>query len=178
MKKILMGGFGGQGIQVMGRVLAFSAVTEGKNSCWVPSYGPEKRGGTTDCSVIISDGDIPSPLVSIADYVVVLNDVAFEKFKNSVAPGGCMIVNSSLISAKIERDDIKVHYIPLNKIAIELGSEKIVNMLSLGALLKLSECVSKESVLKVLQDSLGQKEANLAKLNQESIEKGIAVASA
>lgn len=178
LERVIIGGFGGQGVLLMGRLLAMAAVSEGKNACWLPAYGPEKRGGTADCSIIISDGDIPSPLVSLADFVIAMNDYAFEKFEDSVAPGGCLLVNSSLITKQSKRKDIKVYYVPCNEIAIEAGSEKTANMVMLGAFLELSGCVDKGEVLNALLETLGQAKANLIPLNRDAIKRGAAVVTA
>ena len=123
-KRYLFAGFGGQGMLLIGKFVAMACMLEGKHVSWLPSYGPEMRGGTANCSVIVSDDPIGTPMVDKADAVVAMNLPSLLKFENSVKPGGVLVVNSSIIDRKVERDDIKVVYCDANKIAEEVGNPK------------------------------------------------------
>lgn len=136
IEQVIMAGFGGQGVMSMGQLLAYSGMLEGKNVSWLPSYGPEMRGGTANCNVIVSDDEIGSPIVTEATAVIAMNLPSLDKFEHSVMPGGTLIINSSLIERKCSRTDIDVFYIPANEIADELGNNRVANMVMLGAYLK------------------------------------------
>jgi len=135
MDKIVIAGFGGQGVMFLGKVLAYTGMDSDLELCWIPSYGPEMRGGTANCSVILSDEEIHSPVFDQADAAIVMNMPAYEKFAPRVRPGGVLIVNSSLAEINSHRDDITVVKVPATDLANELGSPKIGNMICLGALL-------------------------------------------
>jgi 2-oxoglutarate ferredoxin oxidoreductase subunit gamma len=143
--EIIMAGFGGQGVMAMGKILVEAAMEEGKNVSWLPSYGPEMRGGTANCSVIVSDEPIGAPIVTEATAAIVMNRPSLDKFENDVIPGGALLINSSLIDKKATRNDIKVYYIPANDIANELGTDKVANIVMLGAYLKVSGAASVDS---------------------------------
>ena len=170
--KMIIAGFGGQGVLLMGQLLAKAGLLEGKNTCWLPSYGPEMRGGTANCSVTISDEEIFSPIVSTATSVIVMNRPSLEKFEENVAPGGKLFINSSIIDVKSTRTDIDVYYVPCNEIANELGNSKVGNMIMLGAYLEASPSVQVDTVLDALLEKLGSKKAHLIPLNREAIMKG------
>ena len=140
--EIIMAGFGGQGVMAMGKILVEAAMEEGKNVSWLPSYGPEMRGGTANCSVIVSDEPIGAPIVTEATAAIVMNRPSLDKFENDVIPGGALFINSSLIDKKASRDDIKVYYVPANDIANELGTDKVANIVMLGAYLQVSGAAS------------------------------------
>ena len=123
MHKIIIAGFGGQGILLMGQILAYSAMTEGKEVSWMPSYGPEMRGGTANCAVIISEGMVASPVISRPNVLVIMNKPSLYKFIDRVEEGGTVFVNSSLVDVKVERQDVKVVYVPANEAAHELGTD-------------------------------------------------------
>lgn len=172
--EIIMAGFGGQGVMAMGKILAEAALKEGKNVSWLPSYGPEMRGGTANCNVIISEEPVGAPVVSEATAALVLNRPSLDKFEADVVPGGVLLINSSLIDKKAERTDIKVYYIPANEIANELGSSKIINMVMLGAYLEASGAVKQETVMEIITEIFGTKKASVIPLNQEALSRGAA----
>ena len=174
LEKNIFAGFGGQGVLLMGQLLAAAAMHEGKHTTWVPSYGPEMRGGTANCSVILSDKEIDSPMVTRPTALIVMNRPSLEKFEDTVVPGGSIFVNSSMIDLKVSRDDVNAYYIPCNEIAAELGNDKVSNMIMLGAYLGKSKCVEVETVLNALLEKLGQKKAKLIPLNREALLRGAA----
>ncbi len=168
----IFAGFGGQGVLLMGQLLAQAGMSENKHTSWIPSYGPEMRGGTANCSVMISDDEIDSPLVSKATAVIAMNRPSLDKFEASLEPGGKLFVNSSIIDRKAARDDVQVYYIPCNEIAGEIGNNKVANMVMLGAYIERSGCVDKESILAALSEKLGEGKAHLIPLNRLALEKG------
>ncbi|MBQ4425194.1 MAG: 2-oxoacid:acceptor oxidoreductase family protein [Lachnospiraceae bacterium] len=170
----IFAGFGGQGVLLMGQLLAAAGMMEGKNTSWIPSYGPEMRGGTANCSVTLSDQEIDSPLVSRPTSLIVMNRPSLEKFESKVMPGGTIFVNSSMIDIKVTRNDVTAYYVPCNEIAAELGNDKVANMIMLGAYLGKSGCVDIETVLEALLEKLGQKKAKLIPLNREALLRGAA----
>ena len=145
---------------------------EGRNVSWLPSYGPEMRGGTANCSVVVSDDPIASPVLSMADCVIAMNTPSLDKFEANVLPGGKLFINSSIIDKKATRTDIDVYYVPCNDIADQLGNPKVLNMAMLGAYLEATKVVGVESVLQALLHSLGEKKAHLIPLNRQAIEMG------
>ncbi|MGB9678781.1 MAG: 2-oxoacid:acceptor oxidoreductase family protein [Thermoanaerobacteraceae bacterium] len=171
-ERIIFAGFGGQGIMSMGMLLAYAGMIEGKNVSWLPSYGPEMRGGTANCNVTVSDGPVGSPIITEATTVVVMNRPSLDKYESYVVPGGKLFINSSLIDKKSERKDIEVYEIPANDIANELGNLKIANMIVLGALLETNPIVKSESVLEALLKVLGEGKKNLVPLNKKALERG------
>lgn len=172
MHQMISAGFGGQGVLLLGQLLAYAGMDEGKNVSWLPSYGPEMRGGTANCCVIVSDEEIGSPVVTEADAVVVMNRPSLSKYEGSVAPGGKLFINSSLISDKSTRDDIDVYYIPANEIADELGNSRVANIVMLGAYLKVLDVVKPETLIKCLEKTLGEKKAHLIPMNEEAMKRG------
>ncbi len=171
-QNILLAGFGGQGIMSMGQMLCYGGMLEGREVSWLPSYGPEMRGGAANCMVIVSDEPVGSPVFSHADCFMAMNLPALEKFEGSVLPGGKLLINSSLISREAMRADIDAYYIPANDIANELGNGRVAGMVMLGAYLKLSGALKHESVLGALKKVLGEKKANLIAVNEEALKRG------
>lgn len=172
-KKICFAGFGGQGVLSVGKLLAYAAMIKDKEVSWCPSYGPEMRGGTANCTVIISDEPIGSPVVTKnASFAVVMNEPSFRKFENVVAPGGAMIINANLISLKPERTDIRTIYVPASDIAKELGNPKLMNMVLLGALLEVDHTISEEAVLEAFTKVFGEGKAKFIPVNRQALEKG------
>ena len=170
----IFAGFGGQGVMLMGQLLAYSGMYEGKNTTYVPSYGPEMRGGTANCSVVVSDELIGSPVISVPNIVVAMNRPSMENFEGMIQSGGTLFYNSSLIDVKPKRTDIKVVAIPANEIATELGSSRVANMVVLGAILKSTTVVHIDTVMKVLQEKvLTGKKKDLVAVNRKAIEKGM-----
>ncbi len=170
--ELLSAGFGGQGVLLLGQLIAYAGLKEEKNVSWLPSYGPEMRGGTANCSVVVSTEEVGSPVVTSPDILVVMNRPSFEKYVDSVVPGGKMFVNSSLIDLKTDRTDIDVYYIPANQIADELGNLRVANMVMLGAVLEQTKIVAPETAIECLKASWGERRAHLIPINQEAMKKG------
>ncbi len=177
-EKIVCAGFGGQGVLSMGRLLAYAGMIEDKQVSWLPSYGPEMRGGTANCHVIVSDGLIGSPIIAQdATAVIVMNLPSMLKFESELVPGGCLFLNSTLIDRKPSRADIEIHAIPANDIAGELGNGKIANMVMLGAYLERTRSVAIESVLAALRKVFGPSKEHLMPLNEQALREGMRIVS-
>ena len=172
VERNIFAGFGGQGVLLMGQLLAAAGMKEGKNTSWIPSYGPEMRGGTANCSVMLSEQEIDSPLVTRPTSLIVMNRPSLEKFEDSVVPGGSIFVNSSMIDIKVKRTDVNAYYVPCTEIATELGNPKVSNMMMLGAYIGKSKCVDIETVLEALLEKLGERKAKLIPLNREALKRG------
>jgi 2-oxoglutarate ferredoxin oxidoreductase subunit gamma len=170
---ILFAGFGGQGILFTGKVTAYSALVEGKEVSWLPSYGPEMRGGTASCSVCISDEIIGSPLVVTPDVLLAMNLPSLEKYVDTVVPGGIVIIDSSIVKADVARDDIKVIRIDASRIAEENGLKGAANMVILGRLFKETGFCSAENLDLGLQKSIPAKKVDLLGNNRKAIALGI-----
>lgn len=171
--KICCAGFGGQGVMSMGQLLAYAGMLEGKEVSWCPSYGPEMRGGTANCAVVVSDNPVGSPvIVSNATVAVVMNLPSFDKFVNMVAPGGTVFINSSLIDKKVERTDVSVYYIPANEIASELNNPKLLNIIMLGAVVEIEKMVASESILEAFKKVFGASKEKFIPVNREALAKG------
>lgn len=168
-QQIIFAGFGGQGILSMGKFLAYAGLEEDMNVSWFPSYGPEMRGGTSNCSVILSDEPVGSPLVADATTVVVMNRPSLDKFERIVVPGGLLIIDSDLVNREPERTDIDVIKIPAQKAAEEVGSKKIANMVLLGALVERTGIIPMEALLKSLK---AHGKEQFYELNKKALEKG------
>ena len=173
-KEVIIAGFGGQGVLFAGQLLSYTAMDEGKEVTWFPSYGPEMRGGTANCTVVISDEEIGSPLVKNPTAVIAMNLPSLEKFEDLVEEDGVLVVNASMINREVTRKDIKVVSIPANDIAGELGSERAVNMVLLGALLGNMDLLSIEAVEKALKAHLPERHKKFLPLNIEALHKGAA----
>ena len=171
-KKLFFAGAGGQGALAIGQMIAKAAMEEGLEVTWLPSYGPEMRGGTANCSIMISDKEISSPIVTRATAVIAMNRPSLEKFENTVVPGGKLFINSSIIDIKSSRTDIDVYYVPCNEIAHELGNDKVANIVMLGAYLEKCPVVSVDSLLQALLEKLGKNKAHLIPMNREAFLKG------
>lgn len=169
---IVISGFGGQGVLFTGQLLAYAGMDNDKHVTWIPSYGPEMRGGTANCTVIVSDDPVGSPLVAEPDVAVVLNLPSFEKYEGLVKPGGLLVVNSSIVDAKAVRNDIDVVTVPANQIAEELGSVKMMNMAALGALLAKRPFLTIAQLKQALDDHLPARKADLLEANKLVLQKG------
>lgn len=170
-QEIIFAGFGGQGILSMGKILAYAGMDANLNVSWLPSYGPEMRGGTANCSVILTHDSIGSPIVTEANTVVVMNRPSLDKFEDLIAANGLLIIDSDLVDRMPVRKDIEVIAIPAQTIAEELGSKKIANMVLLGALVKKTKIVS----MKELLDSLkSHSKASFLEINKNALERGAA----
>jgi 2-oxoglutarate ferredoxin oxidoreductase subunit gamma len=170
--EVIMAGFGGQGVMAIGKILAEAGLKEGKNVSWLPSYGPEMRGGTAYCNVIVSEELVGSPIVTAATEALVLNRPSLDRFEKDVIPGGMLFINSSLIDKKAERSDIKVFYVPANEIANDLGNGKIANMVMLGAYIEATKAVSEDTVMEIVTEIFQGKKASVIPLNKEALAKG------
>lgn len=173
--QILLAGFGGQGILFMGKLLAYFGLYEDKEVSWLPSYGPEMRGGTCNCSVCIGDEPIGSPLVDEPDILIVMNTPSYDKFIGSVVKGGIALIDSSLIEEKCDRDDIKCFYVPATTLANEQGMKGMANMILLGKLLKEADITSPETVKKAMEKVIPPKRANLIEANLKAIQLGMSL---
>ena len=171
--KVICAGFGGQGVMSMGQLLAYAGMIEDKHVSWLPSYGPEMRGGTANCGVTVSDEEIGSPIITNdADIAIVMNLSSLIKFEKDVKPGGKIFVNSSLIEKKVERTDIEVYYIDANKIAADIGNIKAANLVMLGAVLKSTPIVDIESILEAFKKVFGPSKERFIPQNREALVKG------
>ena len=173
----ILGGFGGQGLLFAGHVLAQAAVLEGREVSWMPSYGPEMRGGTASCTVILGDHPIGSPIVDSADVVIALNPPSLAKFEPLLVPGGLAVVNASLIEADPQRTDIDVVAIPCTRLARASGDDRLVSIVAVGAMLARRPVVGRDTVRQALADVLGQHHADLLEADLSAFEAGYASAS-
>ncbi len=173
-QSFVFSGSGGQGIMSAGITLAHTAIDMGKHSTFLPEYGPEQRGGSAKCTVIISDGDIVSPLPKKCDTLIAMNEQAYAKFIDDVKEGGTVVVNSSRIT-EIDRQDVKTISVPVDDVALELGNEKVANTVIIGALIGATDIVSKDAVIASLEDKFKEKSPKIMELNIAALEKGIAL---
>lgn len=169
--KMLIAGFGGQGVLSMGLNIAEAAMREGKNVTYLPAYGAEVRGGTANCTVAISDDEIASPVASSPEFIIAMNQPSAVKFQHHIQSGGVFFLNSSLVEAEIMRGDIEIVRVPANKIADDLGSPKAANMVMLGAFTKKSGIVEMKSVIEALKHTLSSKK-KLIDINEKALMKG------
>ncbi|MBM4355803.1 MAG: 2-oxoacid:ferredoxin oxidoreductase subunit gamma [Deltaproteobacteria bacterium] len=175
--EVVFAGFGGQGIMLAGQILAYSAMEEGFNVVWLPSYGPEMRGGTANCSVVVSDRPIASPIVPRPGTAVVMNNPSLERFGPAVKPGGCLIINSSLVNIECTRADVCKILLPANQMAIDLGSGKAANMVVLGAYVGATGAVSFEVLTAFMKRKFASK-PQFVELNVKALAAGRDVAEA
>jgi len=171
--KVVLAGFGGQGVMFIGKILAYAGMLDGREICWIPSYGPEMRGGTANCSVILSDEEIHSPVIEQADAGIVLNQPSYDKFLAKIKQGGALVVNSSIVDPANARDDIEIIAVPATDIANELGSPSLANMVCLGALLPKLRLIDFTSVEKAVDVVVGKKKPELYEVNIVAIKKGL-----
>lgn len=169
--EMIMSGFGGQGVLLMGQILAYAGMLEEQHVSWIPSYGPEMRGGTANCSVVITDGATGSPMVEHPTAAVVLNLPSLDKFEPAIQTNGVLIVNSSLIDKAVKRQDIKVYRVPVNDIATELGNLKMANMVALGALIAATDAVEMEVLFKAFAKKFASK-PHVIEANKDAIHRG------
>ena len=175
-EEIIMAGFGGQGVIFMGKLLAYLGMREGHEVTFMPSYGAEVRGGTANCTVIISSEEIASPLSSHPSTSIVMNKPSLDRFEPLIKRRGLLIINSSLISRELHRDDLEIMEIPVTGIATESGNPKVANMVALGAYLARKKIVPLETALNHLQDVLPKRSHHLLELNKEALRKGAELA--
>ncbi len=157
VERIIVAGFGGQGVLSLGQFIAYSAINEGKEVTWLPSYGPEMRGGTANCSVVFSDEAIASPIIAIPDTLIAMSKPSLYKFVDNVKAGGVIIINSSLIPDKVARTDVKTLYVDAGALAMEAGNAKTANIVILGAYVKASGLIDKESALGAIKTKFADK---------------------
>ena len=170
--QILIAGFGGQGVLFAGKFLATKGLIEGKNVSWLPSYGPEMRGGTANCSVIISDDPVGSPIVNEPNCLVAMNLPSLRRYENSVVPGGMILVDSTLIDEKVERNDVSVFYVPATKMAKDEGFSTLANMILCGKLIKESADLKFENTDEALKKVIPPRKANLLDINLKALKVG------
>ncbi len=171
-KQILIAGFGGQGVLFAGKFIAYAGLIEEKEVSWLPSYGPEMRGGTANCSVILSDTKVGSPIVDKPDILVALNAPSLDKYENDVVPGGQIFVDSSLIDRKVNRTDVEVYYIPASKLASDENLSGLANMIMMGHMIKHSEVIAYETVEKSMAKVVSAKKQNLFDANKNAVQLG------
>lgn len=178
-ERVLCAGFGGQGVMSLGQLLTYAGMLDGKHVTWMPSYGPEMRGGTAYCSVVVSDNPVGSPIVTTnATCAIIMNLPSLEKFEKSVVSGGAIFVNSSLIQKKVSRKDVRVYAIPANELAAVCGNPKAANMVMLGAYLAVSKEFSLESVIEAFKKVFGEKAGRMLDLNIRALKEGAAAVNA
>ena len=171
-EEIIIAGFGGQGVLSMGKILAYSGLMQGQEVTWMPSYGPEMRGGTSNVTVIISDERISSPILTKYDTAIILNQPSMDKFEAMVKPGGTLLYDPNGITRHPERKDINVYAIEATQVAQEMGNAKIFNMVVLGGFLKIKPLVKMDNVMKGLEKSIPKRHHKLLPLNEKAILKG------
>lgn len=169
---VVMAGFGGQGLMFIGKLLAYSAMKEGRHVTWIPSYGPEMRGGTANCTVVVSDEEIGSPVTLHPRAIIVMNNPSIEAFEPKVQRDGLLLLSSSFVNRPVTRNDIRVLAVPASELAASAGNERTANMVMLGAYIALTEVVTKESIIQGLKE-LFIKKLDLFETNVKSFEDGM-----
>ncbi len=173
LEELIIAGFGGQGVMSMGQLLTYAGMIENKHVAWIPSYGPEMRGGTANCAVTVSDREISSPVVTEPTSVIIMNQPSLDKFEPALKPGGLLIINSSLVSKKASRKDLRVVEVACNEIANEkLGNTRVANIIILGAYIELTKVVTIDSIIESLKKVLPERRHNLIPLNRQALELG------
>ncbi len=168
-KQILIAGFGGQGVLFAGKFLAYKGLFEEKQVSWLPSYGPEMRGGTANCSVIVSDEPVGSPIVSNPDILIAMNLPSLDKYENEAVSGSVIVVDSTLIERKVKRADVNAFYIPATKMAKDMGAPNLANMIMLGKVIKESGVVSVEGLEEAMKKVVPPKKADLIEINLKAV---------
>ena len=169
---ILLAGFGGQGVLFAGKFLAYKGLVQDKQVSWLPSYGPEMRGGTANCSVVLSDTPVGSPIITNPDVLVAMNLPSLQKFVDSVVPGGKIFVDSTLIDAKVERTDVEVFYIPATQMAKDAGFATLANMILMGKVMKEVDAVCFDGNKETLESFIPAKKAGLIDINCKALQMG------
>ena len=170
--QILIAGFGGQGVLFAGKFLAYKGMVEDLNVSRLPSYGPEMRGGTANCSVVLSDMPVGSPIITEPDVLVAMNLPSLQKFVDAVVPGGKIFIDSTLIDAKVERTDVEVFYIPATQMAKDAGFATLANMILMGKVIKETQAVRFDNNLETLQSFIPAKKAKLIDINCQALQAG------
>ena len=174
-EELIIAGFGGQGVLSMGKILAYAALMDNLEVTWMPSYGPEQRGGTANVTVILSDSEISSPMLDDYDTAVILNQQSLDKFESKVKPGGTLIYDSYGIHSAPTRTDINIYCIDAMKATFEMENAEAYNMVVLGALLKIKNLLPMESVIKGLRKTLPERHHHLIPMNEEAIKRGMSL---
>ena len=174
-EEIIIAGFGGQGVLSMGKILAYSGVMQGQEVSWMPSYGPEMRGGTANVTVVLSDKRISSPILHAFDTAIILNQQSMDKFEPKIKPGGILLYDPNGITRHPERDDIHIYKVNATAEATRLGSSRTFNMIVLGAYLKIKPVVEMEKVLEGLKKSLPERHHHLLPMNEKAIKRGLEI---
>lgn len=169
---IVITGFGGQGILFLGKLLAYAALLKGKELSWLPSYGPEMRGGTANCHVIISDEPVGSPIIQVPDVLLSMNKPSLDKFENTVIKGGHIIIDSTLIDRKVQRDDLSAVYVDATQIATDAGKRTLANMVMLGALVGATGIFTLDEIRAAMEKTTPPAKLHLVDANMEMIKKG------
>ncbi len=172
-KEIIISGFGGQGGLAIGKNLAEAGMAEGLNVTWAPSYGPEMRGGTANCSVVLSDKPVGSPVFAHPTELIALNEPSLAKFEAGVLPGGTVFVNSDVVTDKVSRADLTAYYIPCAKIAEEVGNPKVSNMVMLGAYVAATKILKSETIETMIREMFTGPKAKFVPLNIEAFHRGM-----
>ncbi|QNL43618.1 2-oxoacid:acceptor oxidoreductase family protein [Oscillibacter hominis] len=175
-KEIIISGFGGQGVMSIGKSLVEAGVSEGLEVTWAPSYGPEMRGGTANCSVVLSDKPVGSPLFTHPTELIAMNLPSLEKFEPLVVEHGLIFVNSSVVSERVARQDVRAIYVPCSKIADEVGNGKVANMVMLGAYIAATGALREETIRQMIESMFTGPKAKLVPLNMEALKRGMACA--
>ena len=176
IKEIIISGFGGQGVMSIGKSLVEAGMEEGLNVTWAPSYGPEMRGGTANCSVVLSDKLIGSPVFTFPTELIAMNAPSLEKFESRVVKDGLIFINSSVVNEKVEREDLKAVYVPCETIAYEIGNPKVANMVMLGAYVAATGALKPDTIRKMIAEMFTGSKAKLVPMNLEALERGMACA--
>ena len=177
LEEIIIAGFGGQGVMSMGQLIAYAGMLEEKGVSWLPSYGPEQRGGTANCAVVISDEQVGSPLVTRPSTAIILNNPSFDKFEPLVRPGGLLIINSSLVTRVSGRSDVEIIELTATDMATDLGNTRVANMILLGAFIERTKVVSCETVIQSLKKVLSEDKHHLIEVNKQALNKGSSMVS-
>jgi len=175
-RQYIFAGFGGQGMLLIGKFLAMACMLDGKHVSWLPSYGPEMRGGTANCSVIVGDEDVGSPIVDQADVVVAMNLPSLDKFESKVKPGGLLVVNSSIIERKVVRDDVNVVYCDSAAVAASVNNVKGANVAILGAMMAKDDVVGVEKMIEAIKIELGPSKQKFLEGNKAALAAGMEAA--
>ena len=170
--QIIIAGFGGQGLLFSGKVLAYAGLLEDRQLSWLPSYGPEMRGGTANCNVILSDREVGSPIVHHPDILMAMNNPSLDKYEDDVQSGGLLFIDSTLVGRKVHRTDVKAFYIPATQMAMDAGYPTLANMILLGALVHETGCVREDSLDAGLLKVVPAKKADLIELNRKALQAG------
>ena len=170
--QIVIAGFGGQGLLFSGKVLAYAGLMNGRQLSWLPSYGPEMRGGTANCNVILSDTPVGSPIVSRPNVLMVMNNPSLDKYEDAVQPGGSIFLDSSLIGRKVKRTDVKCFYVPATQMAKDMGAPGLANMILLGTLVRETGCMPDDKLEAGLRKVVPARKADMIDLNLKALQAG------